>query len=62
MNQEQRAQVWARKIELARALDQLPQTDKDNIALVKTQIEACNQALVQNKIELMPQPENEADT
>ena len=57
MTQQQRAQVWARKDQLFKALAQIPTTDKRSRNHITEQIEACNQALVQNKYELLPQAE-----
>jgi 5,10-methylenetetrahydrofolate reductase len=58
MTQQERTQVWARKDQLFKALAQIPASDKRNREHITEQIEACNQALVQNKFELMPQGEN----
>jgi glycerol-3-phosphate cytidylyltransferase-like family protein len=55
MTQEERTQVWARKDQLFRALAQIPVADRELRNQVLAQIETCNQALIQNKYELMPQ-------
>ncbi|GAB3701319.1 hypothetical protein GCM10027592_29300 [Spirosoma flavus] len=57
MTTNERAQVWARKDQLFKALGQLSASDGNLREQIKEQIEQCNQALVQNKVELMPQLE-----
>ncbi|MBN8825398.1 MULTISPECIES: hypothetical protein [unclassified Spirosoma] len=55
MNRNERAQVWARKDELSKALIQLPADDKRSREHIQQQIEICNQALVQDKFEVISQ-------
>ena len=57
MTQKEPAQVWARKDQLSQALSQLPADDNRSQVHVKEQIEICNQALTQDKFELLPQDE-----
>ena len=54
MTQNERAQVWARKDQLSKALKELPTTDKRSREHIQGQLETCNLALVQDKFELMP--------
>ncbi|WP_020599882.1 hypothetical protein [Spirosoma panaciterrae] len=53
MNRKERTQVWARKDELSKALRQLPADDKRSREYIQQQIETCNQALIQDKFELI---------
>ncbi|GAB3959128.1 hypothetical protein GCM10028805_54660 [Spirosoma harenae] len=58
MPQKERAQVWARKDQLSKALNQLPDTDSRSKEHIREEIESCNQALVHDNFELMPQVED----
>ncbi|GAB4034220.1 hypothetical protein [Spirosoma gilvum] len=55
MNRDERVRVWARKGELSKALSQLPADDNRSREHIQQQIETCNQALLQDKFELIGQ-------
>ncbi|GAB3953210.1 hypothetical protein GCM10028805_36420 [Spirosoma harenae] len=57
MTQNERAQVWARKDQLTKALNELSDTDNRSKGHIKEEIESCNQALVHDNFELMAHDE-----